>query len=91
MLAAGASALPLEDTPEVVEARAAHLAAVEEAKAGLHAALAPVNNDIQVITSCNIVFKNHATFRLLYCKIQLVSVPLANKSSVFCKRRVNRT
>jgi len=47
LLAAGASALPLEDTPEVVEARAAHLAAVEEAKAGLHAALAPVNNDIQ--------------------------------------------
>lgn len=47
LLAAGASALPLEDTPEVAEARAAHLAAVEEAKAGLHAALAPVNNDIQ--------------------------------------------
>ena len=90
MLAAGASALPLEDTPEVVEARAAHLAAVEEAKAGLHAALAPVNNDIQVITSCNIVFKNHATSRLLYCKI-LVSARLSNKSSVFCKRRVNRT
>merc|ERR1711992_93530 len=46
-VAAACSAIPIEDTPEVAEARAAHLALVEEAKAGLHAAKAPVNNDVQ--------------------------------------------
>merc|ERR1712168_593775 len=46
-VAAACSAIPIEDTPEVAEARAAHLALVEEAKAGLHATKAPVNNDIQ--------------------------------------------
>merc|ERR1711970_452195 len=46
-VAAVCSAIPIEDTPEVAEARAAHLALVEEAKAGLHAAKAPVNNDVQ--------------------------------------------
>merc|ERR1712001_696482 len=46
-VAAACSAIPTEDTPEVAEARAAHLALVEEAKAGLHAAKAPVNNDVQ--------------------------------------------
>merc|ERR1711874_888159 len=46
-VAAVCSAIPIEDTPEVAEAKAAHLALVEEAKAGLHAAKAPVNNDIQ--------------------------------------------
>merc|ERR1711874_401401 len=46
-VAAACSAIPIEDTPEVAEAKAAHLALVEEAKAGLHAAKAPVNNDIQ--------------------------------------------
>merc|ERR1711973_185178 len=46
-VAATCSAIPIEDTPEVAEAKAAHLALVEEAKAGLHAAKAPVNNDVQ--------------------------------------------
>merc|ERR1712045_318123 len=46
-VAAACSAIPIEDTPEVAEAKAAHLALVEEAKAGLHAAKAPVNNDVQ--------------------------------------------
>merc|ERR1712215_459845 len=40
-------AAPLEDTEEVREARAQFLAAFDEAKEGKHAALAPVNNDIQ--------------------------------------------
>merc|ERR1711973_738932 len=39
-VAAACSAIPIEDTPEVAEAKAAHLALVEEAKA-------PVNNDVQ--------------------------------------------
>jgi len=47
LVVATVSAIPNEQTPEVAEARAAHLALVEEAKAGLHAAYAPVNNDIQ--------------------------------------------
>merc|ERR1711976_289971 len=42
-----ASAAPLEDTPEVAEAKAAFKAAFDAAAAGEHAALAPVNNDIQ--------------------------------------------
>ena len=43
-----ASAAPLEDTPEVAEAKAAFKAAFDAAEAGEHAALAPVNNDVQV-------------------------------------------
>merc|ERR1712177_122783 len=42
-----ASAAPLEDTPEVAEAKAAFKAAFDAAEAGEHAALAPVNNDVQ--------------------------------------------
>merc|ERR1712066_33847 len=42
-----ASAAPLEDTPEVAEAKAAFKAAFDAAAAGEHAALAPVNNDVQ--------------------------------------------
>merc|ERR550539_2253279 len=46
-LLACASAIPIELTPEVAEATAAHLAAVAQNEAGEHAALAPVNNDVQ--------------------------------------------
>merc|ERR1711944_79605 len=42
-----ATAAPLEDTPEVQEAKAAFQAAFDAAEAGEHAALAPVNNDVQ--------------------------------------------
>merc|ERR1711931_420180 len=38
---------PLQDTPEVLEAKENFLAAFETAREGKHAALAPVNNDIQ--------------------------------------------
>ena len=46
-LLACAAGSPIELTPEVAEATAAHLAAVEAAKAGEHAKLAPVNSDVQ--------------------------------------------
>ena len=42
-----AAALPLEDTAEVAEAKAAFNAAFAAAEAGEHAALAPVNADTQ--------------------------------------------
>merc|ERR1712018_190277 len=42
-----AAAAPLEDTAEVIAARAEFQAAFDRAAAGEHAALAPVNNDIQ--------------------------------------------
>merc|ERR1712086_650825 len=42
-----AAAAPLEDTPEVAAAKADFQAAFDAAVAGEHAALAPVNNDIQ--------------------------------------------
>merc|ERR1712061_37696 len=38
---------PLQDTPEVLEAKEKFLAAFETASEGKHAALAPVNNDVQ--------------------------------------------
>jgi len=38
---------PLQDTPEVLEAKEKFLAAFETAKEGKHAALVPVNNDVQ--------------------------------------------
>merc|ERR1711931_387976 len=38
---------PLQDTPEVLEAKEKFLTAFETAREGKHAALAPVNNDIQ--------------------------------------------
>merc|ERR1712121_556646 len=42
-----ATALPLEDTPEVLEAKAKFTAAFAAAEKGEHAALAPVNSDVQ--------------------------------------------
>ena len=42
-----AVAAPLEDTPEVAAAKAEFQAAFDAAVAGEHAALAPVNNDVQ--------------------------------------------
>merc|ERR1711944_169761 len=42
-----AAAAPLDDTPEVAAAKAEFQAASDAAAAGEHAALAPVNNDIQ--------------------------------------------
>jgi len=42
-----AAAAPLEDTPEVAAAKAEFQAAFDAAVAGDHAALAPVNNDVQ--------------------------------------------
>merc|ERR1711881_301805 len=42
-----AAAAPLEDTAEVVAARAEFQALFDAAAAGEHAALAPVNNDVQ--------------------------------------------
>merc|ERR1711970_1544079 len=42
-----AAAAPLDDTPEVAAAKAEFQAAFDAAAAGEHAALAPVNNDIQ--------------------------------------------
>merc|ERR1711970_275911 len=41
------AAAPLDDTPEVAAAKAEFQAAFDAATAGEHAALAPVNNDIQ--------------------------------------------
>merc|ERR1712045_921044 len=41
------AALPLEDTVEVKEAKAAFMKASHAAEAGDHAMLAPVNNDVQ--------------------------------------------
>ena len=46
-LLAVASSLPLEDTLEVAAAKAEFKAAFDAASAGEHAALAPVNNDLQ--------------------------------------------
>merc|ERR1712026_492705 len=42
-----AAAAPLEDTAEVAAAKAEFQAAFDAAAAGEHAALAPVNNDVQ--------------------------------------------
>merc|ERR1712158_309763 len=47
LVIAVAAAAPLEDTAEVVAARAEFQAAFDAAAAGEHAALAPVNNDVQ--------------------------------------------
>merc|ERR1712212_608504 len=46
-LLAFATAFPIEDTPEVAEAKATFNAAFAAAEKGEHAALAPVNNDAQ--------------------------------------------
>merc|ERR1711981_509580 len=47
LVIAVAAAAPLEDTAEVVAARAEFQALFDAAAAGEHAALAPVNNDVQ--------------------------------------------
>merc|ERR1712109_13131 len=47
LLAVAVSSAPLEDTAEVAAAKAEFKAAFNLAEAGGHAALAPVNNDIQ--------------------------------------------
>merc|ERR1712087_254729 len=49
------AALPLEDTAEVMEARANFMSAFQAAEAGDHAMLAPVNNDVQAF---HLEFKN---------------------------------
>merc|ERR1711892_1478142 len=52
-LAGATLAAPLLDTPEVVEAKGQFIAAFETAREGKHAALAPVNNDIQAAQIAN--------------------------------------
>merc|ERR1712106_361268 len=52
-LAGATLAAPLLDTPEVVEAKEQFIAAFETAREGKHAALAPVNNDIQAAQIAN--------------------------------------
>merc|ERR1712012_875003 len=47
VIAVAAAPQYLDDTPEVAEAKAAFQAAFDAAAAGEHAALAPVNNDVQ--------------------------------------------
>merc|ERR1712123_400245 len=50
-----ASALPIEDTPEVVAAKAEFSAAFAAAEKGEHAALAPVNTDVQAPAPVHVV------------------------------------
>ena len=48
-----AAAAPVEDTAEVAAAKASFKAAFDIAEAGEHAALAPVNNDVQAAQIAN--------------------------------------
>merc|ERR1712106_584714 len=50
-----ASALPIEDTPEVVAAKAEFSAAFAAAEKGEHAALAPVNTDVQAPAPVHVI------------------------------------
>ena len=50
-----ASSLPLEDTPEVAAAKAEFAAAFAAAEAGEHAALAPVNTDVQAPAPVHVI------------------------------------
>merc|ERR1711937_655105 len=50
-----ASALPIEDTPEVAAAKAEFAAAFAAAEAGEHAALAPVNTDVQAPAPVHVI------------------------------------
>merc|ERR1712106_1033897 len=50
-----ASALPIEDTPEVAAAKAEFSAAYAAAEKGEHAALAPVNTDVQAPAPVHVI------------------------------------
>merc|ERR1712106_1275808 len=50
-----ASALPIEDTPEVAAAKAEFSAAFAAAEKGEHAALAPVNTDAQAPAPVHVI------------------------------------
>merc|ERR1712106_1246224 len=50
-----ATALPIEDTPEVVAAKAEFSAAFAAAEKGEHAALAPVNTDVQAPAPVHVI------------------------------------
>merc|ERR1711935_429241 len=54
-LLAVATALPIEDTPEVVAAKAEFSAAFAAAEKGEHAALAPVNTDVQAPAPVHVI------------------------------------
>merc|ERR1719348_2158841 len=47
--------LPIEDTPEVAAAKAEFAAAFAAAEKGEHAALAPVNNDVQAPAPVHVI------------------------------------
>merc|ERR1711892_1161165 len=49
------TALPIEDTPEVVAAKAEFSAAFAAAEKGEHAALAPVNTDVQAPAPVHVI------------------------------------
>merc|ERR1712013_36654 len=84
-------AAPLQDTPEVLEAKEKFLAAFETAREGKHAALAPVNNDIQdpqianaYIDDTEPVAKEKAKFKTAFATAEtgglkhMQAVPIAN-------------
>merc|ERR1712128_335365 len=50
-----ATALPIEDTPEVAAAKAEFSAAFAAAEKGEHAALAPVNTDVQAPAPVHVI------------------------------------
>merc|ERR1711892_1066926 len=50
-----ATALPIEDTPEVAAAKAEFSTAFAAAEKGEHAALAPVNNDVQAHAPVHVI------------------------------------
>merc|ERR1712123_443197 len=50
-----ATALPIEDTPEVAAAKAVFSAAFAAAEKGEHAALAPVNTDVQAPAPVHVI------------------------------------
>merc|ERR1711892_477125 len=54
-LLAVATALPIEDTPEVAAAKAEFSAAFAAAEKGDHAALAPVNTDVQAPAPVHVI------------------------------------
>merc|ERR1711892_1347246 len=54
-LLAVATALPIEDTPEVAAAKAEFSAAFAAAEKGEHAALAPVNTDVQAPAPVHVI------------------------------------
>merc|ERR1711935_625910 len=54
-LLAVANTLPIEDTPEVAAAKAEFSAAFVAAEKGEHAALAPVNTDVQALAPVHVI------------------------------------